>query len=463
MIKILMHKDNVVAKFDCTNFYIKNIEIENEYLMPFIITEDYKKNNAIFLDWKKSRPRPILPQNFTNSLLSQIGETYEEISDFICASLTDCYWFKPENIFIQWKDINYFDNKIIEKEINSITLSDRMYKYTDYTDELEAMLKQGKVKKFIKYFTIDKEDNYCIVKTCDILNRGQDVFNELIGNVLEDALDIDGAQYYILANNIIYENINCNVPLATCELCIQNDSEEIVQINNLINTTELNNTNLYEYLVSLGFKEDIDKMIVLDYLMLNPDRDLSNIAIIRDSETLIYKRMAPIYDLGASFNYYGPDKTVRMEFEDYSMPFMRRHSRQILLVDDFSFVDFDMLYESIDIIDALISYSALTNKEKDFIIKTIKERIDSLKEIVNNNKKDNSIRIVRSAEKINKRFNVEKIIEATGIDPIITQNPNDLFINYLSDEGKKEFDKFDINNPNLKERFDNFKKDTLLF
>ena len=26
MIKILMHKDNVVAKFDCTNFYIKNID-----------------------------------------------------------------------------------------------------------------------------------------------------------------------------------------------------------------------------------------------------------------------------------------------------------------------------------------------------------------------------------------------------------------------------------------------------
>ena len=69
--------------------------------------------------------------------------------------------------------------------------------------------------------------------------------------------------------------------------------------------------------------------------------------------------------------------------------------------------------------------------------------------------------MVRAAEKINRRFNVSAIIEHTGIDPVTCQDPKNLFINYLSDEGRKEFALFEPEVTNIKQKFDDFKKDTL--
>ncbi len=461
MKRLLMHKNKIVAKFDCSNFYVKNIEIINGMLMPFIVTDNEKANNATFMDWKKSRPKPCAPQNFTNPILSRIGNTYEDISEFICASLTDCYWFKPEDLDIKWEDINYFNNKIIDNK-NIVKIDDKIHKYTDSTKYFKQIFEKNKTyRRFIKYFTINEDDNYCIVKTCDVCNNGLDVFNEVIGNVLEEALDIEGAQYYIYPYNFECEGNVYNIPLAICELFIQDDSEEMITLSSLSKIGDLSSFNTYEYLVSLGFKEDLNKMIVLDYLLLNPDRSFDNMAIIRDSETLVFKRFAPIYDCGASFNYY--NNQVEDDDTDYSLPFLKRHSRQIELVDDFSFVDFEALDEAIDTVDALISYSALSTKEKERIINILKTRVKNLKNIIMDKEGNtqNSIRLVRAADKINRRFDVEAIIKFTGVDPIITQTPNSLFINYLSLEGKKEFAAFQQDNPNMKERFDNFKKDTL--
>ncbi len=464
MYRLLMHKNDVVAKLDCNNFYVKNIEIVNGFLMPFQVTDNEKTNNAYFFDWKKSRPRPCTPQSFTNPMLSQIGDTYEDISDFIGASLIDCYWFKPEKSQVIWEDINYFKNKMINKEENLIHLSDKMYKYSDCTKFLEEALnsKQG-YKRFIKYFTLNDENEYCIVKACDILNCGQDVFNEIMANVVEEVLDINAAQYYLMPYDFEYKNIKYNIPLIACVLSVQDDSTEMLPASNLLKNNELNSTNLYEYLTSLGFKEDVNKMIVLDYLILNPDRSLENIGIMRDTDTLVYKSLAPLYDCGAAFNYYGPDgDTIKNNFEDYSMPFMKRHSRQIELVDDFSFVDFDALYDSVDTIDAIVSYSAMPREKKEYIVNTYKERIDKLKEIASGKKKKgNSVKVVRAAEKISRRFDVEAIINFTGVDPITQQNTKNLFINYLTEEGKKEFAEFETDNLNLKQRFEDFKKDTL--
>ncbi len=461
MARLLMHKDRIVARFECSNFYVKKIEIINGMLMPFIVTDNEKANNASFLDWKKSRPRPCSPQNFTNPLLSQIAPTYEDISEYICASLTDCYWFKPEDLNISWDDINYFKNKIID-DGNFLNIEDKFHKYTDSSNYLKEIFKNNKsYRKFIKYFTIDTNGNYCLVKTCDVCNNGLDVFNEVIGNVLEEALDIDGAQYFIHPYNFECENNVFNIPLAVCNLFIQDDTTEMVTLSTLKKLGDLSDFNTYEYLVSLGFKEQINKMLVLDYILLNPDRTFDDIAIIRDSETLAFKKLAPIYDCGAAFNYYNSQDIS--DDTDYSLPFLKRHSRQIELVDDFSFVDFEALDEAIETVDALISYSALSIEMKERILNILKSRIKSLKDIILSKEgtSSNSIRLVRAADKINKRFDVEAIIKFTGIDPIISQDPKNLFINYLSLNGKKEFANFQTNNPNLKERFDNFKKDTL--
>ena len=43
-------------------------------------------------------------------------------------------------------------------------------------------------------------------------------------------------------------------------------------------------------------------MILLDYLIMNVDRHLNNLGIIRDVNTLRWLRVAPIFDSGEAMN-----------------------------------------------------------------------------------------------------------------------------------------------------------------
>jgi hypothetical protein len=52
-----------------------------------------------------------------------------------------------------------------------------------------------------------------------------------------------------------------------------------------------------------GIKEarlEVDKMIGFDYLIRNTDRNMGNYGVLRDSETLEWKGLAPLFDHGGS-------------------------------------------------------------------------------------------------------------------------------------------------------------------
>lgn len=87
----------------------------------------------------------------------------------------------------------------------------------------------------------------------------------------------------------------------------------------------------------------LDKMIVLDYLILNEDWHLNNFGALRNAETLAWLGMAPIYDSGSSFGY---DKTVPLmkdRDEIVCKPFKKHHDEQLNLVSSFDWIDFSAL------------------------------------------------------------------------------------------------------------------------
>jgi hypothetical protein len=75
---------------------------------------------------------------------------------------------------------------------------------------------------------------------------------------------------------------------------------------------------------------------------------------------------------------------------------------------------------------------------------------------------DNSdgISDLRIIENIKYRFDVKKIIECEGFDPTKEFKLDKIFFGYLSEEGKKEFETYETFNPNIRERFINFKNET---
>jgi hypothetical protein len=47
-------------------------------------------------------------------------------------------------------------------------------------------------------------------------------------------------------------------------------------------------------------KEEVDKMIILDYLIRNTDRHVGNFGVLRNSQTLKWEKIAPVFDNGNS-------------------------------------------------------------------------------------------------------------------------------------------------------------------
>ena len=99
----------------------------------------------------------------------------------------------------------------------------------------------------------------------------------------------------------------------------------------------------------------LDRMIVLDYLILNEDRHLNNFGALRNAETLEWLGMAPIYDSGSSLGY---DKTVpfmKDREEIVCKPFKRHHDEQLMLVSSFDWIDFSALSDIRQIITDVLS------------------------------------------------------------------------------------------------------------
>ena len=461
MHKCLMHKNKTIANFDCNDFYIKNIQIYDKTLMPFPVTSNPQQFNRDYTEWRKSRCIPCSTQNFVYSQPYAQGSAYSDISNSVQASINDCYWLKSEALSkLQWEDINYYKNKMSDKAKFVELSDDNFVKYENVNDKLQKyFLSNPKRPKNIKYFTLNQDNNYCLIKSDNVLNNGKDVYNEIIGNVLCDVLEIPHADYYIVPYNINYNNEILTIPLIGCELCIQDENLECITIDAAIRSGIVSKQEVYGDFIQRGFGDFVNKMITLDYLMLNSERDYTNFGYIRNSDTLEIVDVMPIYDCASSFN-----KENTMPNLDLCMPFRDRHNEQIKMVSDFSWLDINELYETIPEIEAILSYSPMSEQEQQDIINLLLPRIHDLECYITNNsfntKNPYEISEFRILENIKRRFCIDKIKEYSGFDPTKDYRLDKIYFSFLTEEGKKDFNEFEVSNPNVRERFEHFKKNT---
>jgi hypothetical protein len=92
-----------------------------------------------------------------------------------------------------------------------------------------------------------------------------------------------------------------------------------------------------------GLKDNLDKMLVLDYLIVNEDRHYHNFGAIRKTDTLEWIGLAPVFDCGTSLWYDKPNAMIRPLAKAPSKPFHGSHDQQIMLVDSFDWLDFSSL------------------------------------------------------------------------------------------------------------------------
>lgn len=119
---ILMHQNIEVAY---CNEYKQLLNVINKNELPIGTQNDNSiLQQRLFENWLYDRVIPNNRQNklqIENVLGTSITDAY--IKSF-CFSLTDCYWFKPEDSNLSWNNVNFYDNGFSKNFAKSIINND---------------------------------------------------------------------------------------------------------------------------------------------------------------------------------------------------------------------------------------------------------------------------------------------------------------------------------------------------
>lgn len=299
---IIMNKNKEVMLVEFNklhNIIDKIYEIYDIKFAPLSIYNAFNNKKASLIkevnNWFKGRGIPSWRKDIENLLNKlNLSSPEELLNKAHGLSLSDQYWLKEENSKLKWKDINFFTNDF------------------EYEAYLEASLDSSSNKKLKKEIlnspnnTTDgmlqkgwviKNGKRCLIKGTYFSSREEPI-NEWLASQISKRLGFNYCNYELMWDNKLKL-------VSVCENFITKD-EEIISAYDIYNSKRKNNNiNDYEFYLSLleehnvtNAREDLENMFITDYIVMNFDRHLKNFGIIRNVNTLKWKKITPIFDTG---------------------------------------------------------------------------------------------------------------------------------------------------------------------
>lgn len=388
MTYILKHKDIDVLKFKFSesNKISEVTEVFNIEHLPIGILKNENLNiTEAMATWWEHRKIPASRDKLEEGLrLLNIKAPLELLRKSMGLSLNDHYWIMPENSNLKWHNINYYENNFSEdigKALfdNKIVAEDKS-KINVFSPDNSS---DGVLKK---KWIIKNDGTRALIKGGDIYSP-QEAFNEVIAAEIMERLDIPHAKYKILDDKQKQTYYSESPNFTTEKL-------EFINANHIIQTFSQDNiTNPYENFISccekLGlernlFEKDLARMFLVDYIMANRDRHYRNFGFLRDSETLKWKGLAPVYDTGRSLFEGLAD--IDLENEHFTnstkieaKPFATNQADQIKMIPINKFckdLDFEKLNGIKDWTFNLLNHNTrLSETRRNLISKRLEERI----------------------------------------------------------------------------------------
>jgi hypothetical protein len=157
---------------------------------------------------------------------------------------------------------------------------------------------------------------------------------------------------------------------------ITNSSTDFVTFKQLSNDTDtLGKNGVLKFLKEHGLQRYVDELIVIDYLIGNYNRSLSDMGFFVDADTMEFIKVAPIFD-------YEESMDIDVEDNDLSGVFVDDINKQLEMVSDFSWVDFDAVEESIEELKRIFCICDFTKEETDDLKEYLKKRMNQLKKFI---------------------------------------------------------------------------------
>ena len=328
---ILMHREKAVAEIELDG--LSNIiNVYDVYVSEHLPVGTAVKNTAdknSLARWWAKRSIPASRSGLREALDAlNMSVPQELLVKCYGLSLSDQYWVSPKDSSLSWSDINFFEHNFSE-------------------DVGNLLFGYGGVSESISLVSPDNTSDGQLIKKWKIsdgkrvLIKGgsnpyqQEPLCEAIASKIADRLGIYHVEY-----KVIWEN---DKPFSVCDDFINSETELVSAYHIMRMEKRPNNLSEYEFYIklckSLGvqdIRKQIEKMLVLDFIIGNEDRHFNNFGLIRNAVTLEWIGCAPVFDCGTSLWYNTQESLIKPLSPSLpSKPFRKTHGEQIQLVTDF--------------------------------------------------------------------------------------------------------------------------------
>lgn len=299
----LMHNDDPVTLCEFTDDGTM-VAFSRRFRNPELVPLEFRAYQDHIRRWWLNRQIP-LRQGRVEEILKAKGliGPGEYLLTNLGLSLTDHYWIKPVNSSLKWAEVNLYENNFRD-DILSFS-KDSAFKEAPYPSMSPNSSLRGELEK-----------TWTIIGGKRVLVKGNhgssssESINEVIATLLHHRQGYDNYTRYKLIHvkGKPYDYGCCS------EVFTDNNTELVSAYALLTSEVSEGTESEYERLISLAvrngadetqLRSDLEYQIVTDYLLSNVDRHMDNIGFLRDSKTLKFIRMAPIFDTGRAFGGSG--------------------------------------------------------------------------------------------------------------------------------------------------------------
>lgn len=326
----LMHRDDPVCAvmIDVVSGAIVRV---SKPVNPELLPLGGNMDSTALKKWWQRRAVPI-GQGKIQHILEQLGITtpQEYLVRNLGLSLTDHYWIKPLDMELGWADVNLFTNdfrdpvgdmqfgqdadEVLELPVNAFSPSSSV---------------QGELRK--KW--IIAEEKRCLVKGNHGSNS-QESLNEIVATLLHKK---QGKHPYVSYSTIRMGDMQ---PIyCICESFTSDELELIPAIDIVDSRKKDNAMSVYEHFIAVCVAHGVEErkvrsfleyQILADFVLTNTDRHLNNFGVLRNTKTLEFVNMAPIFDSGNSMFWQHPKLPEYDDLTKVEVNSFRKTEKQLL-------------------------------------------------------------------------------------------------------------------------------------
>ena len=329
----LMHRNEIVTllEFSENGDIVSVAKDKNPERRPF----GGKQSDADLVKWWKRRSIPETRKGLAAALnILMVDNSNDLLIKNLGLSLTDHYWIKPVDSDYTWEDINLFTNDFSDYIGNFLfsNNADDLYNIADKTVFIPSSSLQGELRK---KWVIDDNGTRALIKGNYGLSCQQSL-NEVLATEIHKRQNVFPYTEYKLIQLNTTEGINFG---CFSKNFASKDIEFIPAIEVNMSENKPNDVSEFQHFINVCHKNGLDAdyvsnflqyQILSDFLITNTDRHFNNFGILRDTKTLKFVDVAPVFDSGNSMFWDCNINAESYNYLDINVSSFRKKEHQLL-------------------------------------------------------------------------------------------------------------------------------------